>query len=127
MNFGCVQAGGVIYVCGGLGDGEAFNDLWLSRDLGVTWECILGNIDFYCYEGSKGHFPSRAMFGFAYLPCDDVLLVYGGTDRIDNYNDVWSARRAALDEVREKTQSRVAFIVPMTSHLTSLAHCRASL
>lgn len=38
------------------------------------------------------------MFGFTFSTGGDALLAFGGSDRIDTHNDVWSVSTSALED-----------------------------
>lgn len=65
-----------------------FNDVWMSGDGGVTWTMLVDD----CSSNADltDHFEARASFQLIATP-DDELIVMGGTDGVDDFNDVWKS------------------------------------
>ena len=87
--FGCCAAEGVIYVSGGCNDDCCFNDLWKSEDEGANWTRIQENIDHFAAVGPKESYPARANFYMTYKPTSNSLVLLGGTDFSEAFNDVY--------------------------------------
>jgi hypothetical protein len=83
VNHGVVNVRDYIYVIGGwddwYGPPTAFNDIWLSGNLGATWMLVT----------QADSFAARFSFGLAQIGNQVYLLAGGNPDAI--YNDVWVA------------------------------------
>ncbi|GMH95786.1 hypothetical protein TrVE_jg12753 [Triparma verrucosa] len=87
--FGCCAVEGVIYVSGGCNADGCFNDLWKSEDEGANWTRIQENIDHFAAVGPKESYPARANFYMTYKPTSNSLVLLGGTDFSEAFNDVY--------------------------------------
>lgn len=81
-----VSVGEVLYVIGGFTEqNEALNDVWCSTNYGQDWDLVLAhtsladNATMFCGRGYAHAFST---------PNGDILVV-GGTDLIDCFNDVF--------------------------------------
>lgn len=90
-HFACVAVGrSLLYVIGGFNqDNQAMNDVWCSGDFGESWEEVLQN-EFLLDDSSTTRFLNRGyLHGFE--TSDGGILVMGGTDLVDCFNDVWKS------------------------------------
>ncbi|MDD1719583.1 MAG: hypothetical protein LUQ25_05960, partial [Methanoregulaceae archaeon] len=83
---GLVLPNGRIVVAGGFSsDAGYLNDVWLSKDRGVTWKCA----------AEEAAWPPRADHAGVVLP-DGSIVIMGGFRDIQIYNDVWQSTDAGV-------------------------------
>lgn len=88
---------GEILICGGRipvrsGPGTYLNDIWLSTDKGVTWNCICDSA------------PWKKRAGAGLICLDDRIILLGGTNETFALDDVWSSSDSGRTWTRVNSQ-----------------------